>query len=493
MTILAPTRRFIGPAIAAAMLVGLLPCVTLGGGTLGDAGEAGDLPINLTSGVSTGDVAQVTAKLEVGGDLSLMTGGKLRKLPMSVVATFGYEERMLEVAAGLRSVRHYDQAEAVLKIEQRVLTPTLDDAHRRIVAQWSPDPAADQRTTMFSIAGPLTREQLELVDIVGNSLVVERLLPDEPVAVGESWDASARVMAALLRLDAVAVCDVQSVLGEVTDSRARIAMAGRVEGSTDGIATKIELKCSYDFSISHRRITRLRLAIKEKRAIGHVGPGVDVVATLDLVIEPLAAAKRLADVAADARPGLVDLTHVGGREDFRITHDRRWHVTADEPQLTVFRMLDRGEFVAQCNISELPRKAAERHLSLPEYQNDIRRALGDRFGEFVEASQWEDAAGNRVFRVIARGEVAQLPLEWRYYLIASETGRRLALSFTVEGPLAARLGDADRRLVDSVELLDAAATESSATSEASAEDVSTEEAPLKSARRPRRASRRRIQ
>ncbi len=68
--------------------------------------------------------------------------------------------------------------------------------------------------------------------------------------------------------------------------------------------------------------------------------------------------------------------------------------------------------------------------------------------------QWADAAGNRVFRVVAQGEVKELPIQWRYYLIASKSGRRLALSFTLEGPLAERLGDADRRLVAAVELLD---------------------------------------
>ena len=43
-------------------------------------------------------------------------------------------------------------------------------------------------------------------------------------------------------------------------------------------------------------------------------------------------------------------------------HDRRWHVTVDRPELTVLRLVDRGELIAQCNISPAPdAKPGNRH------------------------------------------------------------------------------------------------------------------------------------
>jgi len=41
-------------------------------------------------------------------------------------------------------------------------------------------------------------------------------------------------------------------------------------------------------------------------------------------------------------------------------------------------------------------------------------------------------------------------IEWRYYLVTNTAGRRVAFAFTVEGSLAKRLGDADRKMVNAV-------------------------------------------
>ncbi|MCA9248579.1 MAG: hypothetical protein KDA42_15745, partial [Planctomycetales bacterium] len=76
------------------------------------------------------------------------------------------------------------------------------------------------------------------------------------------------------------------------------------------------------------------------------------------------------------------------------------------------------------------------------------------FQQIVSAAEYSDDAGQLVYRVVARGEVEKLPIEWRYYLIASPNGRRTALAFTVEGELAERLGNADRELVATVVLLE---------------------------------------
>ena len=454
MAVFKPARRWVR---LTSLVVGLI----WAGVATGDENQAEETsPVSLASGRSTGDVVRVRASLEVGGDLSLATSDQPRKLPMSVVAKFGYEERMLAAEDGLRSLRHYHEAEAALKVGEGGFKPSLDEKRRTIITRWLPGASPEPGTTMFSNEGPLTRAELDLIDIMGSSLVVELLLPDEPVVLGESWKHSDQAIAALLRLDTLARCDVQSALGGVVDEVAKIAIAGTVHGTTEGVPTEIELKGSYDFSLTHRCITRLHLVVKEKRSAGYVAPGLDVVAKLKMQIEPLEVAEHLTDealakISTEATPLLTRLVHLGPREDFRLTHDRHWYVTNDEPSVTVFRRIHRGELVTQCNISELPRKSAERHISLAEFRKDIRFALGDRFGKFVEAGQWADKAGNRVFRVVAQGEVEELPIEWRYYLIASKSGRRLAISFTVEGPLTERLGDADRRLVAAVELLDA--------------------------------------
>jgi hypothetical protein len=64
-----------------------------------------------------------------------------------------------------------------------------------------------------------------------------------------------------------------------------------------------------------------------------------------------------------------------------------------------------------------------------------------------------DEQGQLVFRVAVQGVVDTLPIEWRYYLITHPTnGRRVAAVYTIEASLLDRFGDADRLLVDRLEL-----------------------------------------
>jgi hypothetical protein len=147
------------------------------------------------------------------------------------------------------------------------------------------------------------------------------------------------------------------------------------------------------------------------------------------------------------------LLYESRRGRFRLTYDRRWYVTADEPRLAVFRFVDRGDLIAQCRVSPVAAKSPDRPITLEKFQKDVRYSLGDHFLQFVQATQWRDNSGSQVFRVRVKGEVKELPIEWRFYLVAHASGRRVALAFTVEEGLAKRFGDADRRLVESIAIL----------------------------------------
>ncbi len=115
-------------------------------------------------------------------------------------------------------------------------------------------------------------------------------------------------------------------------------------------------------------------------------------------------------------------------------------------------MIDRGDLIAQCNVSPLADRSAEKPLSLAQYRHDVEHALGERFDRILTVAEWTDDHGQLVYRVVAHGEVEKLPIEWRYYLIAHPSGSRTAIVFTVEAPLAERFDDADRQLVDTLQI-----------------------------------------
>lgn len=407
---------------------------------------------SLTHKARLGDSTRVKLEMHVGGNLRLTKDGKSRDLPMAVEAKLTYDEQITSLGAAKspwRSLRHYSQAEAEIGVEKGGVKPSLSTERRLIGVE-----SLDGVSTLFSPSGPLTREELDLVDIPGNTLLIDEMLPSEPVAIGGSWKHADSLLTAILGLDAVSFTDAQSVLGEVADGKARIAMAGAVQGAIGGVSTSIELKAKYEYDLQQKRITWFALLIKEKRAVGHVSPGLDVVAKLILTVTPIAESEQLK--AAQASKPITSPTsnltrlsyaHMSGK--WRFMYDRSWYVTSDEKNLAVMRMVDRGELVAQCNISPLPPNGGK-PVTLAEFQADIQRSLGANFGSFLNASQATDATGSTVYRVTASGMVSQLPVQWIYYLVASQQGERVTLAFTLESDLVERLGQADKTLVSTV-------------------------------------------
>ena len=426
--------------------------------TVATATAAKEKKHSFRSSRSLGALDHVVVLLEVGGDLTVSENNEVKGRKMSVVGNFSYDEKILHVPADpagpLRSIRHYEKAEAVIKVDDGGFKPVLDDRRRLIGVKIN-----KSQGVLFSPTGPLTQEELDLIDVLANSLLLDRLLPERPVAVGEHWRLSKELVTVLLGVDALNKSEVDCKLTEVTARAARFEISGQAEGATKGISSEIELKAKFRFDRRTRRIDWVGLLVKEHRDIGHVMQGLDGVARLQIRITPKAASAALAetaleDVVLEPTEALTRLVFRPPGGGWQFTHDRRWNINAAEHDLAIFRFIDRGEFVAQCNVSTLAKVKPGKQQTLETFQRDIQETLGKRFGEFVEAGQWADKNNYRVLRVVVRGLVSELPIHWHYYLVADEHGHQVALAFTVEGKLVERLGEADKELVSTLRFVD---------------------------------------
>ena len=410
-------------------------------------------------------MTQVSIELEAGGSTLVQTqrddGGALgpeQRLPMSVSAKLRYTERRLvdfgrtSADHSLLAIRYYDVAEAVIKVDQGGLAPRLADARRLIALE-----NAGFRPTLYCPNAPLPRQELDLIDTVGNSFVVDELLPQKPVADGDSWPSNPATMAALLTLDSVAVCEVQSVLEEYNGGFAKIRLAGVVHGTADGAAIEQEVRGVYLFDRTLRRITRLNLAVREKRSIGGATPGLDAIAKLQIKIEPLKDSPRLTDASVDAvteaaRAPARDLVYEAAPMGFRIRHDRQWFITGEQRESVTLRRIDGSDLVAQCTLTMLPPKSAGRQPTLEQFQKDVAYSLGKNFGELVSTRQWQNPHGHFCFEVVVRGKVEELPVEWHYFLVSRQSGHRISVAVTIQGSMVDRVQGADRSLVEGLEL-----------------------------------------
>ncbi|HYW78563.1 MAG TPA: hypothetical protein VE890_03265, partial [Thermoguttaceae bacterium] len=236
-------------------------------------------------------------------------------------------------------------------------------------------------------------------------------------------------------------------------------MEGKVQGAFGGVSTEIALKAKYRFNRSSKRVDWLGLLVSEKRDIGHVEPGFDVVVRLQLKVATKAASAHLTE---DALAGLVleptdtlnELAYESPQGGYQFVHTRNWFVIDGHSDRATLRMLDKGDLVAQCNVSALPKLPAGKEVPLSEFQEDVQKALGDNFGQFAEVRQSANEAGYRVYRVVARGTASELPIQWNYYLVIDQQGRRVAFAFAVESDLVDQLNKNDERLVNSLRFLD---------------------------------------
>jgi hypothetical protein len=388
--------------------------------------------------------------LQVGGQLTVLQDSKPHNLPLSVAGQFQYDERLL-ADSPRRFVRRFREAQATINIDGAPVTPSLPDDRRLLVVEQS-----GAELLRFSPAGPLSREQLDLVSLPGDSLLLDQFLPAEPKRKGDTWTAEGP-WAALLGLDAVATAEVEMSLSDARPGEIGVVeFSGRVD----------------------QRVAAYGLAVKEKRPMGHTGPGLDVMAKLELSLEPADNADDLAENALAGMPlsaADADLRLEFEQADgqYRLLLDRRWNVVGEEPELAVLRLVERGELVAQGNVAPMPGGQPGQVTTLPKFQAEVQKALGRHFGQFTSASERTHPAGYVHYRLVAVGQVGELPIEWRYHLLADTTGRQFVLACTLEPDLAELFADADETLVAGFEFLPHSAGETAAAEPATAERPAT--------------------
>jgi hypothetical protein len=407
----------------------------------------------LVNGRRPDQISRVELTLEVGGELKVNRDNEDKPVPvkMNVNGKMSYDERLLRVSndgQGVsKSVRYYQNAEATLKLGSTTLTPSLRPECRLVGAQ-----ASGTEVTLFCPTSALTREELDLIDILGNSLTIDRLLPGKSVAVGDVWKHSPAVCAALLGLDKVTESTVESKLLGIVEGVARVEMNGKVKGIFGGAETQLDLKGKYQVSLAGKQVTWLGLLIKEDRKPGEVSAGVDVVALLQMTVTPISASPRLADsaitrVSLTPTDASTQLTHRSADGVWMLTHDRKWYMNTDKRDMTILRMVEDGERIAQCNIKTMAKAESSKAARLSKFEEEVRQVLAKNLGKLVESKELSHEAGYRVFRVVVTGEVSETPIQWNYYLVVDDQGHQVVFAFTALKENVDRLANADRRLI----------------------------------------------
>jgi len=406
---------------------------------------------------------RVTVEIAVTGELFAPAGRDAEPVrqPIAVEARFDFVERSGTAAATV--VRDYAEAVAVVRVADapaRIMLPT--DARRIEVAVRGTTPSP------YLAEGFLSRDEMDLLDTPFDAVLLDRLLPNEPVAIGARWTVAADAAAGLLAIDTLETGSLEATLEAVDDGTATVRLAGIIDGAADGVPTHlvVEGDCTLAAEAADElwRLAGPRVAavtIRERRQASHVAPGFDVEARVSVARRPHAADTTTADQATAAstaastvagrrrgpgRPGLV--WHHDRGDHYDLVHDTRWRVVEDAPTGLVMRLIDRGALVGQCSLTALPRGDALAPPTIAEVERDIERSLAGQFGRFAHAAEATRSDGVRIVRVVSEGTAEKLPFRWIHQVLTDAQGRRAAITFMFEASAAGRFGDADRELVD---------------------------------------------
>ena len=406
--------------------------------------------------------AGVTDKVEltleaVGDVIQFLEGQDSQPRKMQMQAGFRYDERTEKYNAGslehLQSVRYYSVAKAEITIGDQTAKPVLDMNRRQIICD-----VRNNKVSLFSPVGPLKDDQLLLIeDLPAVSLLLDLLLPEKPVKVGDKWSLPDTVVAPMLSLDAIESQELEAVLSSVKDDIALVEIDGDVEGAYLGAGSAMNVRLMYQFDLTSQRIVWLGLVITESRSLGNVGPAVDLIAKLTLKITPEIESTQLKKdqviiIPEDIEKHLTLIYDAPGKGAWRFSHGRNWYVIYDEPNSTKIRLMVNGELISQCDIVQMGKANSTSPTKLLEFQRDLKNELKDSFGKFLSATEGKTSKGYRELRVVISNESEDMPLLWIYYLLTKTDGTQVILAFVVRQDMLQEFNDADHAIVDSFEM-----------------------------------------
>ena len=309
-------------------------------------------------------------------------------------------------------------------------------------------------------AEPLERREVELLRSPINTLALEQLLSVEPATPTSSWEIPAECAKHVFNLEAVHASTVQAKITAVEQGTATVELSGELDATANSVPTKLTIKGSLHAKLGKQcvMITWLGASIQEERSISEIEPGFAITARIQLIradssgeIETDRANLLSLRESQDTGRWLVQLESIPGR--YSMLTERNWFTYIDGGEEAILRMIENNTVIAQCNIARLPELEEGTHLSLEGMQADIKKALGDSFGEMLESSEKATDAGLRVLRTVVMGKLEDVPIQWIYVHASNDAGRRLALVFTMGGNYTERFAAADEQMASSLEML----------------------------------------
>jgi hypothetical protein len=426
---------------------------------LAGAGLAGAQTYSLAEPVQADDCGTYHLEMTLSGEMKVNRDGKAVPLTLTAAATHEFSERVLAVGkTGLaeKTARVYANARAAIRAGDERSERTLRKERQLIVAQRHGD-----QYLVYSPAGPLTREELELTGEHFDTLTLTGLLPGKAVAVGDTWKVNNAVAQALCNFEGLTEQSLTCKLEEVKDNVARVSVSGTATGIDLGAMVKLNIEGGYHFHLGTKHLTDLEWTQKDDRDQGPVSPATSVQTTTKLtraVIDQLPEA--LGDVKLVSVPSgfevpapLLALEYRDPQGRFGLTLGRDWQTVSRNEEHVVLRLMDQGDFVAQVTITPWTTDPNGKHLSADEFKEAMAATPGWDMEQELQVGEVPLPKDDDrwVYRISALGKMDGLDVMQNFYLVAGPGGKQVVLLFTLTPKKATKLADRDLSMACSID------------------------------------------
>jgi hypothetical protein len=423
----------------------------IAGLTLGLAGASAEDRM-LEEKLKPGEQIHHRIDLAVSGKMTTDKGEQ----PLSGRAALQFPQRVLEIGKdGLPSkvLRYYGGARAKFNIAGEEVERTLRPESRMMVGERGAGPV-----TLWALAGPITADERELVEDVMDATRIAGLLPKGPVKVGDQWNVDAEVAKGLCNLEVVAGLDISAKVATLTDDKATIKIDGKTEGSQQGGHVKMTIDATLTYDVKAGIVEKLEWTESDVRASSPIAPAgtyhVKLVVTRDRSIAPNLTDQAVEGVDLAPKPDSKLIVFEAPNSTYKFVHDRHWFVTAVRNNIVVMRCVKNNEFLGQMSIALLNDKAPGNRVRAEDFEKVVEQTTSAEIDEIERTDDVKTASGVELMKLTAKGSTSsgKVKLVHRHYLATTKEGKQMMFSFLLEPHNEKKFGDADERIVASLEV-----------------------------------------
>jgi hypothetical protein len=411
----------------------------------------------LVENVQAGDCFTIQLDMKLSGEMRLRKEDKTVPLKLEAVANHAYPERILAVSAGgdvQKAARAYETAKAAITVGTDHAERGLRPERRLFVVQHYKD-----QSLVYSPAGPLTREELELTAGQFDSSAVTGVLAGKPIAVGETWKVPSAVVQALCNFEGLTEHTLTGKLESVHDEAAVFSLSGTATGIDLGAIAKLKIEATGRFDMKAKRLVSLEWKQKDERDQGPVSPVTVVESTTTLkrqVVEQPAALSDVALVSVPQEetppPQLLQLDYRDPQGRFAFLHARDWHITAQTKEHLVMRLMDRGDFVAQVTVTPWKKADQGKHITAEEFKQTMNDQAGWEPEKELQSGEVPAEGGRWIYRYSVLGQMDGVAAVQNFYIVATPEGEQTILVFTMTPKQADKVGARDLSLIGGLEV-----------------------------------------